>query len=185
MSAQQSNREKVQQPARSYSKGLSPQMPPDLPYEQDQVTPVAQYEYQVGQAHQQEYDQQQLMMHHQQSHSAVIITQPTAAVQNDSIISAKDGQRDWNTGLFSCFEDVTQCVWVMCCPCLVHADISKRLGEHFCVTFCVTGGLLAERTRVRTLGGIRGSICKDYLATECCQPCVICQLQREIEYMGL
>lgn len=164
----------------AYVHGLSPQMPPNLPYCQTQYWDPA------GQASQRQYDQQYHMIHHpQQAQTTVIVTQPTPAVQNDRIIGARDGHRGWNSGLLSCCDDVGKCMWVMCCTSCVLADISNRLGECCCVTCCVPMGLVAVRTRLRTLGGIRGSICMDYLATECCQLCVLCQLQREMDYMGL
>ncbi|XP_045160079.1 placenta-specific gene 8 protein-like [Mercenaria mercenaria] len=136
---------------------------------------------------QQQYGQhpQPMVMHPQQHTSTTVIVQQPTAIQNDRILGHKDGHRDWSSGLFSCFDDVGKCMWTLCCPNCVLADISARLGECAFVTCCVPGGIATIRTRVRTLGGIRGSICKDYIATECCQLCVMCQIQRELEYMGL
>ncbi|XP_045157210.1 placenta-specific gene 8 protein-like [Mercenaria mercenaria] len=145
------------------------------PYDPVQMNPQQQY----GQ------HPQPMMTHSQhQTNTTVIVQQPTT-VQNDRILGPKDGHRDWSSGLFSCCDDVEKCMWTLFCPNCVLADISARLGECAFVTCCVPGGIATIRTRVRTLGGIRGSVCKDYMATECCQPCVMCQLQRELEYMGL
>ncbi|XP_045160075.1 cornifelin homolog B-like [Mercenaria mercenaria] len=145
------------------------------PYDPDQMNPQQQY----GQ------HPQPMMMHPQQHTSTTVIVQQPTAVKSDRILGLKDGHREWSSGLFSCFDDVGKCMWTWCCPSCVLADISARLGECSFVTCCVPGGIATIRTRVRTLGGIRGSVCKDYIATECCQPCVMCQLQRELEYMGL
>lgn len=178
--------EKGQHPVASVQ-GLSPQMPPNLPTCQGEISPHVQYGNPVGQAPQPQYSQQQHMMmqptHHSQT--TVIVTQPTAAVQNDRMIGTRDGHRDWSSGLFSCCNDMGNCMWVMCCPSCALGSISNRLGECCCVTCCVPMGLVSVRTRIRTLGGIRGSICMDYLAVECCQVCVMCQLLRELDYMGL
>ncbi|XP_045160077.1 placenta-specific gene 8 protein-like [Mercenaria mercenaria] len=145
------------------------------PYDPGQMNPQQQY----GQ------HPQPMMMHPQHHTSTTVIVQQPTAVQNNRILGPKDGHREWSSGLFSCCDDVGKCIWAWYCTSCVLADISARLGECSCVTCCVPGGLATIRTRVRTLGGIRGSICKDYLATECCYFCAICQLQRELEYMGL
>ncbi|WAR06820.1 hypothetical protein MAR_016778 [Mya arenaria] len=41
-----------------------------------------------------------------------------------------------------------------CLPCAI-CNISTRAGECMCMAWCVTGGLIALRARIRTLGGIQ------------------------------
>ncbi|XP_060598625.1 placenta-specific gene 8 protein-like [Ruditapes philippinarum] len=118
-------------------------------------------------------------------HSTTVVINQQPSVQNDRILGSKDGHREWSSGLFSCFDDVGKCMWGWCCPSCVLIDISARLGECAFVTSCVPGSLVTIRTRVRTLGGIRGSICKDCMVIECCSFCAMCQIHRELEYMGL
>ncbi|XP_060598624.1 placenta-specific gene 8 protein-like [Ruditapes philippinarum] len=146
--------------------------------------PATNQPYAQGQMHSNpSFDHGHMMPPPQHTTTVVINQQPS--VQNDRILGSKDGHREWSSGLFSCFDDVGKCMWAMWCPSCVLADISARLGECAFVTCCVPGGLATVRTRVRTLGGIRGSICKDYMVTECCHICAMCQIHRELEYMGL
>ncbi|KAL5005597.1 hypothetical protein ScPMuIL_016755 [Solemya velum] len=101
------------------------------------------------------------------------------------LIGTVQGHRDWTTGLFGCFSDCGSCLCTWCClPCML-CTLSTRLGDCMCMPYCVPGSSIAMRTRVRTLGGIQGSVCSDCVATTICGACVICQMSREMDAMGL
>ncbi|XP_053393998.1 cornifelin-like [Mercenaria mercenaria] len=115
--------------------------------------------------------------------TTVVIQQPQ--VGGGKLVCNREGHRDWSSGLFSCTDDVKKCMMAWMCTECVLADISKRTGENVCVPFCIPGGLVAIRARLRTLGGIQGSICQDYLSLYCCYFCALCQMHRELDHMGL
>ncbi|GFR96453.1 placenta-specific gene 8 protein-like [Elysia marginata] len=76
--------------------------------------------------------------------------------------------RHWNSGLFSCMNDVLGCALSLVCFPLDLMRIANRLNECACVSCCVPGGLATLRTKLRTMGGIRGSICSDCVAAHFC-----------------
>ena len=53
---------------------------------------------------------------------------------------------------------------VVCTECVL-AEVSNRTGESVCVPFCIPGGLVAIRARLRALGGIHVSrfSCNEYI----------------------
>ncbi|WAR06814.1 PLAC8-like protein [Mya arenaria] len=115
--------------------------------------------------------------------TTVVVTEQPGARQ--MLIGSVQGHRDWDSGLFSCFSDCKSLLMTyFCLPCAI-CNISTRAGECMCMAWCVTGGLIALRARIRTLGGIQGSICNDCMAMSFCGMCGICQMQRELEAMGL
>jgi len=92
-------------------------------------------------------------------------------------------RRSWGTGLFGCLMDVTSCFCGMfMLPCLA-CRVANRMGECALVPFC--GGVVAMRTKLRTMGGIKGSIHSDCINSFCCYACVMCQMEREINAMKL
>ncbi|XP_025099684.1 cell number regulator 9-like [Pomacea canaliculata] len=95
------------------------------------------------------------------------------------------GVRSWSTTICSCLDDLGSC----CCGCFCGAcllcRVANRMKECAFVWCCVPWGLTAMRVKVRTMGGIRGSICTDCLLTTCCPPCALCQMSRELDAMGL
>lgn len=93
--------------------------------------------------------------------------------------------RDWNSGLCACFNDVVGCVLSMVCLPLALMRLANRLNECACVPCCVPGGIVALRTKLRTMGGIRGSICCDCVVGHFCCCCVACQMKREMDDMNL
>ncbi|ESO84006.1 hypothetical protein LOTGIDRAFT_229551 [Lottia gigantea] len=110
----------------------------------------------------------------------VITSQPTSG-----LVAPVDGNREWSSGLFSCCSDCKALLCTCCClPCLL-CSLSGKIHECSLMPFCVPGGLIAMRARLRTLGGIQGSIFKDCLAVTFCEPCAICQMSREMDSMGL
>ncbi|RUS85984.1 hypothetical protein EGW08_006254 [Elysia chlorotica] len=93
--------------------------------------------------------------------------------------------RDWNSGLFSCLNDVFGCTFSLLCFPLTMMRLSNRLNECACVPCCVPGGMIALRTKLRVMGGIKGSVAQDCMATHFCCWCVACQMTREMNDMDL
>lgn len=118
--------------------------------------------------------------------TTVIVQQPTAGgTGNPLMVSTIEGHRNWTTGLFDCFTDIKSCILgYFCLPCTV-CNVATRTGECCCMPFFVPGGTVVMRTRIRTLGGIQGSACNDFCALACCGPCAVCQMQRELDNMGV
>lgn len=115
----------------------------------------------------------------------VVVTQQPMVGGRQMLIGSVDGHRDWDSGLFSCFSDCKSLLCTYCClPCAI-CNISSRTGECACMPWFVPGGLIALRARIRTLGGIQGSVCSDCMALSCCGMCAVCQMQRELDAMGL
>ncbi|KAH3728708.1 placenta-specific gene 8 protein-like [Dreissena polymorpha] len=113
--------------------------------------------------------------------TAIVINQPKAGMMVGSV----QGHRDWNSGLFGCCSDCKSLLLTYCClPCAI-CTVASKVGECMCMPYFVPGGLLALRTRIRTLGGIKGSICMDSIALTCCPLCTLCQMQSELHAMGL
>ncbi|CAC5376202.1 unnamed protein product [Mytilus coruscus] len=71
-----------------------------------------------------------------------------------------------------------------CYPCAV-CNLASRTGECFCAPACVPGGEIILRNRIRSVGGIRGSMCDDCCVILCCGPCAACQEARELNNMGV
>ncbi|XP_052218075.1 cornifelin-like [Dreissena polymorpha] len=101
------------------------------------------------------------------------------------VLGSIHGHRDWDSGLLACFTDLKSllCTW-FCTPIAI-ADISSRLGDSAVISLFLPNSLLALRVRLRTLGGIQGSIGKDWWALGCCCQCAVCQMLRELDAMGL
>ncbi|XP_060583712.1 cornifelin homolog [Ruditapes philippinarum] len=113
----------------------------------------------------------------------VVVNQPMAGRQ--MLVGSVEGHRDWDSGLFSCCTDCKSLLMTYCClPCAI-CNISNRVGECSCMPWFVPGALVALRARIRTLGGIQGSICTDCMTMSFCGLCAICQMQRELDAMGL
>ncbi|XP_063402283.1 placenta-specific gene 8 protein-like [Mytilus trossulus] len=120
----------------------------------------------------------------QQQQTTVIIQQPTVQT-NPLLIGTIHGTREWSTGLFECCTDVGNCMFVYFCYCCAMSTIVTRLGESCCTSCCVPCAEIGIRTRVRTLGGIRGSMCGDCMTIAFCTLCATCQEHRELNAMGL
>lgn len=120
------------------------------------------------------------------THTNVITVQPTpVAVGNPKLLGSVHGLRDWSSGLCGCCDDWKGMMKVWFCLECVLCEMSTRTGECCCMPFCVNGGILALRTSIRRLGGIRGSIYMDSNALGCCFACAICQMLHELDEMGL
>ncbi|GAA6221310.1 cornifelin homolog A-like [Lates japonicus] len=106
--------------------------------------------------------------------------------------------REWNGGLFDCFEDISTCCYgFWCCPCLA-GTVVGRFGENRCLLLCdlcspgalnscgtplfVPPAALSLRVAIRNRYGIKGSICKDVAASCFCVWCSWCQMHRELKH---
>ncbi|KAK2152853.1 hypothetical protein LSH36_316g06000 [Paralvinella palmiformis] len=76
------------------------------------------------------------------------------------------------------------CCGLFCLPCLA-CQVSTRLGENCCVPYCLSGGLLALRTKLRITENIQGTICNDGCLICCCTQLAVCQMNRELNNVGL
>merc|ERR1711911_538017 len=85
-----------------------------------------------------------------------------AGFQGDSdklllITKQKLNSRLWTTSLCGCLNNLTNCLCgVFFLPCLM-CKVANRLGECACITW-LPGGFVSLRTKLRTMGGIKGSI---------------------------
>ncbi|XP_076466234.1 placenta-specific gene 8 protein-like [Babylonia areolata] len=72
----------------------------------------------------------------------------------------------------------------MCSPCMM-CRLANRMKECAFICCAIPGGFTAMRVKLRTMGGIQGSICQDCLITHFCCICAACQMSRELDAMGL
>ncbi|VDI48391.1 uncharacterized protein LOC143048644 [Mytilus galloprovincialis] len=120
----------------------------------------------------------------QQQHTTVIINQPSAPT-NPLLVGTVQGTREWSSGLLDCSEDIGSMAFTCCCyPCSV-CTIGNRIGENWFTLCFVPAADITYRTRIRTLGGIRGDMFSDCMSVTCCPACAVCQEQRELTTMGL
>ncbi|XP_022795453.1 cornifelin homolog [Stylophora pistillata] len=121
--------------------------------------------------------------------TAVLVTQPAPVVAFQGPkreIPEREGlKRDWSTGLCGCFEDCYSFFMGWFCPCILLCDVSQRMGEGCCFATCCSGALLGLRIKLRTQQNIQGSLCNDYCVVQYCGLCVLCQLWRELNHIGL
>lgn len=120
----------------------------------------------------------------QQQNTTVILTQPGIQT-NPLLIGTIYGTRGWSTDLFDCLSDSNNCLYTAFCYSCAMFSIGVRLGENNCTMCCVPAVDVNIRTRIRTLGGIQGDMCKDCMVVAFCAPCAACQEQRELRNMGL
>ncbi|KAM9795862.1 cornifelin homolog B-like [Syngnathus typhle] len=105
---------------------------------------------------------------------------------------------EWNTDLMDCFESASTCCYgFWCCPCMA-CTVAGRYGENRCLPLCdilspalcviceiplvVPPAVLSLRANMRSKYGIKGSLCKDVIASCFCMWCSWCQMHRELKY---
>ncbi|KAI0230664.1 Placenta-specific gene 8 protein [Lamellibrachia satsuma] len=109
-----------------------------------------------------------------ESTNIVVVQQPMAG-------DAPQQLREWNSGVFGCCSDCGSCICgLLCLPCLV-CNVSSRLNEHCLAGYC---SLVALRTKLRLMGGIQGGVCNDGICVALFGSCVVCQMDRELKYLG-
>ncbi|KAM9848604.1 cornifelin homolog A-like [Aulostomus maculatus] len=104
----------------------------------------------------------------------------------------------WNSGLFGCCDDLNSCCYgFWCCPCLA-CTVAGKFGENHCLPLCdifspailsacgipfaVPPAALGLRVGIRHAYGLKGSICKDIMASCFCMWCSWCQMHRELKF---
>ncbi|KAH3728726.1 uncharacterized protein LOC127852614 [Dreissena polymorpha] len=86
--------------------------------------------------------------------TVVINNQPTQP-ENSLRVGTRNGTRDWTSGLCGCCEDIGSCCMTIWCSGASTCALSIRVGDGFCMPFCVPDALLALRVRVRGLGDVK------------------------------
>lgn len=104
--------------------------------------------------------------------------------------------REWNKGLFDCFENPSTCLFTYCCHCFQYAKINSKFTkkDNFssdCLIYSAIHVFLAPcfpifmgkfREDVRDKYHINGSFCNDCLTHCCCHCCALIQETNEIEF---
>ncbi|XP_064628618.1 cornifelin-like isoform X2 [Lineus longissimus] len=91
--------------------------------------------------------------------------------------------RAWTTPLCSCGDNKKTCFQVIFCALCVECWLSRKMGEGYCMPWCVPFSLSSLRLKLRTKYNIEGSILEDFCASLWCWPCVLCQLKSEVRYI--
>ncbi|CAL8395668.1 unnamed protein product [Boreogadus saida] len=103
----------------------------------------------------------------------------------------------WSTELLDCCDDMNSCCYAFWCwPCFA-CTTTKKFGERRClplldiltpavaaavgIPLCVPPAGLALRVAIRHRYGIKGTLCKDIMASCFCGWCSWCQLAREMK----
>ncbi|KAK2152308.1 hypothetical protein LSH36_332g02020 [Paralvinella palmiformis] len=100
----------------------------------------------------------------------------------------QQNEREWNSGIFSCFDDMQTCLCGFFCPCCLTCRMAERMNEpcSCCIGFCLfPESVMALRLKLRSQHGIKGDICNDFICTGFCLSCTLCQLDREMKSMGI
>ncbi|XP_069369856.1 placenta-specific gene 8 protein [Paralichthys olivaceus] len=83
---------------------------------------------------------------------------------------------DFQTNLCDVCDDCGTCMYVVCFYPCTGCSIASDMGECCC---CGLG--MPIRSVYRTRYNIRGSMCKDFMASVFCSLCATCQLKRDID----
>ncbi|XP_070207888.1 cornifelin-like [Littorina saxatilis] len=93
-------------------------------------------------------------------------------------------EREWSSPLCSCTNTRGSCCWMCCCWPYYRYTVSVRLGETPFMPL-IPCAAFALRVKMRALFSIKGSLIKDFFTSLCCEPCVVCQMMRELDSVGL
>ncbi|XP_025043271.2 PLAC8-like protein 1 [Pelodiscus sinensis] len=112
--------------------------------------------------------------------TAPVTTQPTRGIHMSTITTVIRTGGDWTTGLFDICSDKRVCVCgALCSPCL-ECNLARHYGECPCFPL-LPGSSLALRVGAREKYKIRGTLCDDWMAVNCCWPFAVCQVARELK----
>ncbi|XP_063404133.1 cornifelin homolog [Mytilus trossulus] len=113
-----------------------------------------------------------------------IVQQPQMQ-NNPLMVTGFEGHREWTTDLFDCCaEPNTFLLTCMCYPCSI-CYLGSRIGETMCMPLFVPASDITLRNKIRTVGGIKGSMCNDCATVLFCGQCAACQEHRELTNMGV
>ncbi|XP_061185595.1 PLAC8-like protein 1 [Saccostrea echinata] len=116
--------------------------------------------------------------------NVVVVQQPMAVNNNSLMVTGINGHREWTTGLCEC-DDKRKCLVGCCCVLCSLCSLARRTGECPLMAYYVLGGLTLLRSRIRTIGGIKGTVSNDNMIMKWCCPCGVLQMERELENMGI
>ncbi|GLI69396.1 hypothetical protein VaNZ11_013999 [Volvox africanus] len=102
--------------------------------------------------------------------------------------TTEDGSKEWDHGVFSCFNNIPLTLAVICCPCwgscIRYRNMEYMTGKSCETAFVnglVTGAVClgpcyygVVRGQFRKKYGLKGSPCQDWLCGCCLGPCVLC-----------
>lgn len=89
-------------------------------------------------------------------------------------------QGEWDSGLFSCMEDLPGSGMTLCCPCFTTAAIGEKLGHDKNQWCCCAPSAGVMRSIVAERYGIQESCFLVCLRGYICGPCGLCQLSRHV-----
>jgi len=110
------------------------------------------------------------------------MTVVTTQVQRSGPTVVSAGNRDWSSGMCDICDDCGICACVFFFGHCYTCYLSSKLGENCCAP--VVAGTVPLRLKVRMMLGIRGSICEDCCCLFWCNPCITCQMAREMKAAG-
>jgi len=113
------------------------------------------------------------------------MAQVVTAQPGTTVVIQSQVLRDWNSGIFSCFDDFGSLIMGLCCPCIQLCNISSRMGEGCAYACCCSQvAPFTLRAKLRTEQNIQGSLCNDALILMFCTNCALCQMDRELKAVG-
>ncbi|GAB1603797.1 cornifelin homolog [Argonauta hians] len=106
-------------------------------------------------------------------------------LMTDKQIDHEICETSWSSGLCDCQDDDKHnCLSSLCCWPFFKYTLSMRIGESPFVSL-IPCAVFALRVKLRTVLSVKGSIVDDFFAALCCEPCVVCQMSRELDNAGL
>eukprot|EP00823_Brevimastigomonas_motovehiculus_P007204 TRINITY_DN61_c0_g2_i1.p1 TRINITY_DN61_c0_g2~~TRINITY_DN61_c0_g2_i1.p1 ORF type:complete len:116 (+),score=12.31 TRINITY_DN61_c0_g2_i1:120-467(+) len=89
---------------------------------------------------------------------------------------------DFKDGLFSCTQNITECLKGCFCLCCLISDNSAKLdGGEQCLMCCYPGNPIKNRFQCKQKYNMQVSCVSDCLVACCCGPCSECQIARQID----
>ncbi|RNA37698.1 placenta-specific protein 8 [Brachionus plicatilis] len=93
-------------------------------------------------------------------------------------------ENHWSRDMSDCCTDCGTCCFALFCPMCFLGQLFMRTNECCCM-WCIPGGLMSLRSKLRTGFRIRGSLCHDFMATSCCPICAALQIKHELDKQEL